>query len=183
MDSKKIERAVRLLLEGIGENPDRETLKDTPRRVAELCEELYGGLGSDPAEVLKIYPTGTEQELILAKKIAFHSVCEHHLLPFIGHAHVAYVSSQGRVTGLSQLVKVVESLAHRPQIQERLTSQIADVLERVLTPEGVLVVLEAEHLCMTLRGVKKPGSRIVTVASRGVLREDLKRSEVLSQIQ
>lgn len=182
MDRSKIETAVRMLLEAIGEVPDREGLRETPRRIAELCEDMYGGLALDPAEVLKIYPTGAEQELILAKKIFFHSVCEHHLLPFLGEVHIAYIPGKGRVTGLSQLVKVVQILARRPQIQERLTNQIADVLERTLKPEGVLVILEAEHLCMTLRGVKKRGSRIVTSASRGVLQEGPKRAEVLSRI-
>ncbi len=183
MDQDKIKTAVRMLLEAIGEDPDREGLKETPRRIAELFEDLYGGLARDPAGVLKIYPTGAEHEIILAKKIVFYSVCEHHLLPFLGVANVAYVPSEGRVAGLSQLVKVVEILAHRPQIQERLTNQIADVLERTLQPKGVLVVLEAEHLCMTLRGVRKPGSRIVTTASRGMLRDGAPRAEVFSQIQ
>jgi len=183
MDQDKIDRAVRMLLEAIGEDPDREGLKETPRRIAELCGDLFGGLSRDPAEVLKSYPAGAEHELILAKKIVFHSVCEHHLLPFLGVASVAYIPSGDGVAGLSQLVKVVEILAHRPQIQERLTNQIADTLEKTLKPKGVLVVLEAEHLCMTLRGVKKPGSRIVTTASRGILRDGSPRAEVFSQIQ
>jgi GTP cyclohydrolase I len=182
MDQRKIETAVRMLLEGIGEDPDRGGLKETPRRVAELCKELYGGLGRDPAEVLKEYPMEADEALILAKKIAFHSICEHHLLPFVGVAHIAYISKDGRVTGLSQLVKVIEILAHRPQIQEQLTHQIADVLDRALKPSGVLVILEAQHLCMTLRGVKKPGARIVTSAARGLLKEDSRRAEVFSQI-
>lgn len=182
MDHEKIESAVRTVLEAIGESPDREGLRETPRRVAELYGELFGGIERDPAEVLKIYPTGAEHELVLAKKIAFYSICEHHLLPFLGNAHIAYVPSEGRVTGLSQLVKVVEILAHRPQIQERLTNQIADILDRVLKPYGVLVVLEAEHLCMTLRGVKKPGSRVLTSASHGSLKSDPRRAEVFAQI-
>jgi GTP cyclohydrolase I len=182
MDPEKIRKAVRMLLEAIGEDPDREALRDTPRRIADLCGDLYGGLAADPGEALKIYPTGAEQEMILVRDLAFHSVCEHHLLPFVGTAHVAYVPSGGRVTGFSQIVKVIETLAHRPQIQERLTQEIADVLDSRLRPEGVLVVLEAEHLCMTLRGVKKPGSRIVTSASRGSLREGPRRAEVFSQI-
>jgi len=180
MDDEKIRTAIRMLLEAIGEDPEREALRDTPRRIAELCTDLYGGLERDPADVLKIYPTGAAHELILARSIVFHSVCEHHLLPFLGSAHIAYVPDDGRVTGLSQLVKVVEILAHRPQIQERLTNQIADTLASTLDPKGVLVVLEAEHLCMTLRGVKKPGSRILTTASHGCLRDGPKRAEVLS---
>jgi GTP cyclohydrolase I len=183
MDEDKIKSAVRMLLEAIGEDPDREALRDTPRRIADLYVDLFGGLARDPARVLKIYPAGEKHEMVLAKRIVFHSVCEHHLLPFLGLAHVAYIPTGGRVAGISQLVKVVEILAHRPQVQERLTNQIADVLEDTLSPEGVLVVLDAEHLCMTLRGVKKPGARIVTTASRGVLRDGPGRAEVFSQIQ
>ncbi len=173
MDREKIEAGVRLILEGMGEDPTREGLRETPARVARACEEVCGGLGRDAAEPLAVTFDADCHDLVCERDIAFHSLCEHHLLPFFGHAHVAYLPGEdGRVCGLSKLARVVEIAARRPQLQERLTAQVADAIERALAPAGVLVVLEAEHLCMTMRGVRKPGATTVTSVARGALRDD-----------
>lgn len=171
IDQDKVRHAVRLLLEGIGENPDREGLADTPDRIARMCEEIYGGL-DDTAEMhLRKTFQAENSEMVLEKDIVFYSTCEHHLLPFFGKVHIAYVPN-GRVVGLSKLARTVEVYARRPQIQEQLTGQIADALMRYLQPKGAMVLIEAEHMCMTMRGIKKPGSKTVTAAKRGCFLEE-----------
>jgi GTP cyclohydrolase IA len=173
VDHARVERAVRELLAAVGEDPDREGLVDTPRRVASMYEELFAGLHADPSHHLNVTFAAEHDEIVMVRDIPFASVCEHHLVPFIGRAHVAYIpSDDGRITGLSKLARVVEGFARRLQIQEKLTSQIANAIEEVLQPRGVLVVLEAEHLCISMRGVKKPGSVAVTSAVRGQFRSD-----------
>ncbi len=178
IDQKRIEAAVRELLIGIGEDPDREGLLDTPARVARACAEVFGGIREDPsAHLQKQFHESDNEEMIIVKDIPFSSMCEHHLLPFTGKAHVAYIPRKGHITGLSKIARCVEGFARRPQVQERLTSQIADAMVETLNPRGALVVIEAEHSCMTLRGVKKPGSVTVTSAVRGVFKDDLKTRE------
>lgn len=167
VDSARIEKAVREILLAVGEDPDRDGLKDTPRRMARLYEEVFSGLDKNPREHLAKTFDEDHHELVLVKDIPFNSFCEHHLMPFTGYAHVAYIPN-GRVVGLSKVARVVEDLARRPQVQERLTSQMADLLMETLAPKGAAVVLEAAHTCMTVRGVKKPGSLMVTSALRGV---------------
>ena len=172
INQKKIEKAVRSILEAIGEDPKRSGIKDTPARVARMYAELFAGLNMDPAKVLTVFHEADHEEMIMVKDIPFYSMCEHHLVPFIGKAHVVYIPTKGRVTGLSKLVRVVEGYAKRPQVQERLTSQIADTLMDALKPRGALVIIEAEHLCMSMRGVRKPGSLTVTSAVRGIFRKN-----------
>ena len=172
VDKAKIERAVREILEAIGEDPDRDGLQRTPARVAEMYEEVFRGLGEDPRQHLSVTFAADHEEMIMVRDIPLYSLCEHHLIPFLGRAHVAYIPSvKGEITGLSKLPRLVESYARRPQVQERLTSQIADTLDEVLQPRGVLVVVEAEHLCMSMRGVHKPGTTTVTSAVRGLFRD------------
>jgi GTP cyclohydrolase I len=169
----RIEAAMREVLEAIGEDPDRDGLQQTPARVARMYSELFSGLHRDPTDVLDVVFEADHDEMIMVRDIPLYSVCEHHLLPFIGQAHVAYIPNErGCITGLSKLARVVDLLAHRPQVQERLTTQIADCIEHVLRPRGVLVVIEAEHLCMTMRGINKPGSRTITSAVRGIFRDN-----------
>jgi GTP cyclohydrolase IA len=184
-DAQQVEEGVRLILEGIGEDPGRDGLKETPRRVAEMYREVFAGLHQDPDAVVDAVFDVGHDEIIMVRDIDLESLCEHHLLPFAGKAHVAYIPGKdGRITGLSKLARLVDVLAKRPQVQERLTTQIADVLERALNPRGVFVVLEAEHLCMSMRGVKKPGSVTVTSAVRGVFRSDPRtRGEAMSLIR
>ena len=174
MDHDKLERGVRLILEGIGEDPERRGLIDTPRRVAEMYEEIFSGIGGpDPAELLASMPGDHHREMVIIRNIDFHSVCEHHLLPFAGMAHVAYIPSRdGRITGLSKLARVVRLVAARPQLQERITSVVADAIERALDPLGALVLIEAEHLCMSMRGVRTPGAHTITSAVRGIIQTD-----------
>ena len=167
MDKEKIEQAVRLFLEGIGEDPNREGLLGTPDRVARMCSEIYGGLGQDAGQYLHTTFEAKNNELILEKDIDLYSVCEHHLLPFYGKAHIAYIPD-GRVAGLSKLARTIEVFAKHPQIQEQLTAQTADALMEHLKPKGVMVVIEAEHMCMTMRGVRKPGTKTLTYVCRGV---------------
>ncbi len=184
INEKKIAKAVREILSAIGEDVNRPGLKETPRRVAEMYADLFSGLHQDPAKELTIFHQGDHEEMVMVKDIPFYSICEHHLVPFVGKAHVVYIPTKGRITGLSKLVRVVETFAKRPQVQERLTGQIADCLMAKLKPRGVLVVIEAEHLCMAMRGVKKPGATAVTSAVRGVFQKDSKtRSEALSLIK
>lgn len=183
MDKAKIEEGVRLILEGIGENPDREGLQETPARVARMYEEVFAGLRENPARHFETTFDEHHEEMVIVRDIPFYSMCEHHLVPFFGLAHVAYIpASDGRICGLSKLARLVEAFAKRPQVQERLTSQIADTLIKQLHPQGALVVLEAEHLCMSMRGVKKPGSRTTTSAVRGVFENQATRNEALSLI-
>ncbi|HYA12547.1 MAG TPA: GTP cyclohydrolase I FolE [Thermodesulfovibrionales bacterium] len=184
MDLKKIEKGVRFILEGIGEDPERAGLKDTPRRVAKMYEEIFAGLKTPSEEILAHIEGETHDEMVLLKDIPFYSVCEHHLLPFIGKAHVAYIPSGGKIVGLSELVKSVEILAKRPQVQERLTTQLVDLIMDRLKPKGAMVIIDAEHLCMSMRGVKKPGSRTVTSAVRGIFRtKQSTREELLELIK
>ena len=178
LDKERVEAAIRELLIGIGEDPDREGLRETPARVARACEELLGGMQEDPsAHLLKQFDEGHSEEMVIVKDIPFSSMCEHHILPFIGKAHIAYIPLNGRVTGLSKLGRLVDGFAHRLQVQERMTTQIADSLMEALEPRGCLVVLEAEHMCMNMRGIKKTGSVTVTSAVRGIFRDDLKTRE------
>jgi len=173
-----------MILEAIGEDPKRPGLKDTPARVARMYSELFSGIGQDASKVLSVFHEADHEEMIMVKDIPFYSICEHHLVPFIGKAHVVYIPTKGRLTGLSKLVRVVECYAKRPQVQERLTSQIADTLMDKLKARGVLVVVEAEHLCMSMRGVRKPGSLTITSAVRGVLRKNqATKSEALALIK
>ena len=184
MDKNKIKKGVKLILEGIGEDPDRPGLKDTPKRVANLYEEIFSGLSTPTEEILKSIEGESHDEMVLIKDIPFYSICEHHLLPFIGKAHVAYVPSKGKIVGLSKLARAVEIFAKRPQLQERLTSQLADLIMKKLKPKGAMVIVDAEHLCMSMRGVKKPGSRTVTSAVRGIFRtKESTRTEVLELIK
>jgi GTP cyclohydrolase I len=172
MDQKKIEEAVYLLLEGIGEDPDRPGLRGTPGRVARMLDDILGGLKIDPAEDLEVFQDERHDEMVLIRNIPLYSVCEHHLLPFAGVAHVAYIPKEGRIVGLSKIARLVDILARRLQVQERLTKQIADTLNAILNPLGVMVVIEAEHLCMSMRGVKKPKAITVTSAVRGSFRNN-----------
>lgn len=178
LDKARVEAAVRELLAAIGEDPDREGLQETPARVARACEEIFAGMHEDPAEHLrKQFHEADHEEMVIVRDIPFTSMCEHHLLPFNGKAHVAYIPRKGRITGLSKIARCVEGFARRPQVQERLTSQIADAFMEVLQPLGVLVVMEAEHMCMTARGVRKPGATTVTSAVRGTFKSDQRTRE------
>jgi GTP cyclohydrolase I len=184
IDKKKIEKAVKMILEGVGENPDREDLKETPRRVAQMYSEIFEGIGKDPKQDLEVLLSENHDEIVMLRDIPVYSVCEHHLLPFVGKAHVAYIPKAGRVTGLSKLARVVDTLSKRLQVQERLTTAIADSIMKKLRPLGVLVVVEAEHLCMSMRGVKKPGVLTITSAVRGVFKENQKtRQETLALLK
>lgn len=183
VNKQRAKRAVKLLLEAIGEDPDREGLRDTPRRVADMYEEVFAGVGRDARKELKVYRADNQDEMIIVRDIPFYSICEHHLLPFIGKAHVAYVPSNNRITGFANLVSVVETIAKRPQLQERLTTEIADTLVEVLKPLGILVVVEAEHLCLSMMGVKKPGALTVTSAMRGGMRKEATRAEAFTLIK
>lgn len=171
VNKEKIKEAVTLLLEGIGEDVTREGLKDTPERIARMYEEIYGGMDEDAKEHLSRTFTAENNEMIIEKDIVFYSTCEHHLMPFYGKAHIAYIPD-GKVVGISKLARTVEVYARRPQIQEQLTAQIADAIMEYLKPKGVMVVLQAEHMCMTMRGVKKPGTQTVTMVSRGVFEKE-----------
>lgn len=184
MDKERIEKAVREILLAIGEDPDREGLVDTPSRIARMYGEIFSGLNEDPQDHLQVFFQDDKyEELVLIKDIPFYSMCEHHLVPFFGKAHVGYLPKDGKLTGLSKLARVVETVARRPQLQERLTANVADTIQNVLDPYGVIVVLEAEHMCMTMRGVKKAGSKTMTSAVRGVFESDaMSRAEVMSMI-
>jgi len=181
-DKPKIEQAVRMILEAIGEDPDRDGLRDTPARVARMYAEIFGGGDADPRQALRTSFKEDHHEIVLVKDIAFYSMCEHHLLPFFGKAHVGYIPN-GRIVGISKLARVVEAFARRPQVQERMTSQIADLIEEMLGAEGVAVVIEGVHTCMTMRGVKKPGTVVITSAMRGDFRKRItSRTEIMSLI-
>ena len=183
VDNERIERAVREILIAVGEDPDREGLRKTPARVARAYAELFSGIGKDPTQLLATKFDISHEELVLVKNIELISTCEHHLLPFLGVAHIGYIPSQdGKVTGLSKLARLVDLFSKRPQVQERLTTQVADAIVKHLSARGVIVVIEAEHMCMTARGVKKPGSRTVTSAVRGQLRDPATRAEAMSLI-
>lgn len=183
-NQERVEAAVRELLLAMGENPEREGLIDTPKRVAKMYQEMWSGLGKDPKDEFTAVFSEGHEEVVLVKDIPFHSMCEHHLVPFYGLAHVAYLPSQGRVTGLSKLARAVEVASKRPQLQERLTAQVATALEEALNPKGVFVMIEAEHMCMVMRGIKKNGAKTVTSVAKGVFKEDpQQRQEILSLIK
>lgn len=183
IDLEKIEKAVTMILEAVGEDVAREGLLDTPKRVAKMYAEVFSGLKEDPKEYFKTVFHEGHEELVLVKDIPFYSMCEHHLVPFFGKAHIAYIPRDGVVTGLSKLARAVETVTKRPQLQERITSTLADSMMKTLNPHGVFVMVEAEHMCMTMRGIKKPGATTVTAVARGVLETDpIKRSEVITYI-
>jgi GTP cyclohydrolase IA len=184
VDKGRIEKAVREILEAIGEDPDREGLIRTPLRIAEMYDEIFAGLQDDPAKHLTVTFEADHDEMVMVRDIAVTSLCEHHLVPFAGRAHVAYIpGDDGRITGLSKIARLVDGFAKRPQVQERLTTQIADALVEVLQPDGVFVVIEAEHMCMSMRGVKKPGSLTITSAVRGLFKTNAAtRAEAMSLI-
>lgn len=181
MDHKKIEEGVRLILEGVGEDPEREGLVETPARVARMCKEIYAGMNQDAAMHLEKQFHVANNNIVVEKDITFYSVCEHHLLPFYGKAHVAYIPN-GTVAGLSKLTRTVEVYARRPQLQEQMTAQIADAIEKHLHAKGVMVMIEAEHMCMTMRGVEKPGTKTVTTMVRGAFAEDYSLQQTFLQM-
>ena len=183
-DDQKIEQGVRMILEGIGEDPDRGGLRETPARVARMYREVFAGIGQDASQLVTVVEGADHDEMIMVRDIPIYSMCEHHLIPFSGKAHVAYIpNKQQQITGLSKIARVVDMLAKRPQVQERLTTEIAEALDEALSPRGVFVVIECEHLCMTMRGIKKPGSVTVTSAVRGLFRTDARtRQEAMSHI-
>ena len=184
MDTKKIEKGVRLILEGIGEDPERAGLKRTPKRVAEMYAEIFAGITAKTEELLRPMVGDSHDEMIMIRDIPFYSICEHHLLPFFGKAHIAYIPGAGKIVGISALARSLEVLAKRPQVQERLTAQFADLIVSHLKPRGAMVVINAEHLCMSMRGVKKPGARVVTSAVRGTFRsKESTRMEMLELLK
>lgn len=184
VDRERVMRAVRELLEAIGEDPERDGLQETPRRVADMYEEIFAGLYEDPSDYLTVRFEAEHDEMVMVRDIPLYSLCEHHLVPFLGRAHVAYIpGDDGRILGLSKVARLVDTLAKRPQVQERLTTEIAEVMERTLAPKGVFVVIEAEHLCMSMRGVRKPGSVTVTSAVRGLFKDNAAtRAEAMTLI-
>jgi GTP cyclohydrolase I len=184
MDPEIIEHAIRDVLKGIGEDPDRQGLLRTPERVAAMYAEIFEGIGRDPAEMLDVVFDAGHDEMIMVRDLPLASFCEHHLIPFVGKAHVAYIpNKEGQITGLSKLARLVDIVSKKPQVQERLTTEIADALERALNPRGTLVVIEAEHLCMSMRGIRKPGHQTVTSAVRGIFRNnDATRAEAMGLI-
>ena len=184
MDKQRIESAVREILLAIGEDPDREGLQETPKRVANMYAEIFSGLEDDPKRHLKIFNESENDEMVVVRDIPMYSMCEHHLLPFVGKAHIAYIPCDGKVIGLSKLASIVDGFSKKPQIQERLTSQIADFLEENLSPKGIAVVVEAEHLCMTMRGARAAGAKTQTSALRGIMRKDARtRAEAMSLLR
>ncbi len=184
-DHAKIEQGVRMILEGIGEDPERGGLRETPARVARMYEEIFGGIGVEASQIVTVVEGADFDEMIMVRDIPLYSSCEHHLIPFIGKAHVAYIPNKSQqITGLSKIARVVDTLAKKPQVQERLTTEIAEAIEQALSPRGVFVVIEAEHLCMTMRGIKKPGAVTVTSAVRGLFRNDARtRQEAMQHIR
>ena len=184
MDKERIQNAVREILIAVGENPDREGLLETPKRVANMYEEIFAGLTEDPKQHIKLFNEQSNDEMVIVKDIPFYSMCEHHLLPFFGKAHIGYIPSDNKIIGLSKLARIVDNFAKKPQVQERLTSDIADFLNVNLHPKGVAVIIEAEHMCMTMRGARAAGSKTQTSALRGIMRTDAKtRAEVLSLLK
>jgi GTP cyclohydrolase I len=181
-DRSRVERAVRLLIEGVGASPDSKELAETPRRVTDLYQEILSGMWQDPGDFLKPIRADRDHDLVIVKDIRFESICEHHLLPFFGRVGVAYIPKGRRIVGISKIVRAVDAVSHRLQIQERMTSQIADAVDERLKPSGVLVRVEAEHLCMTVRGVKRPGALIVTTEARGILEQPERQALVLPAI-
>ncbi len=180
VDCKRVAAAVRELILAIGDDPDREGLQRTPQRVADMYEEIFSGVGQEVEPEIAVYTTKNQDEMILLRDIPFHSMCEHHLLPFFGTVSIAYIPNNNRITGFSSLARVVERMARRPQLQERMTTEIAEKLMKVLEPLGVFVIIRAQHLCMTMRGVKKAGAWTVTSSMRGIMRKQATRLEALS---
>ncbi|MGN1328313.1 MAG: GTP cyclohydrolase I FolE [Eubacterium sp.] len=181
MDKERIMNAVREILIAVGEDPDREGLVETPKRVANMYEEIFAGLNEDPKQHLKFFDEKSNDEMVIVRDIPFSSMCEHHLLPFVGKAHIAYIPSDNKIIGLSKLARIVDNFAKKPQVQERLTHDIADFLNDNMNPKGVAVIIEAEHMCMTMRGAKAAGSKTQTSALRGIMRTDARsRAEVLA---
>ncbi len=184
VDQERIENAVKEILEAIGEDPNREGLIETPRRVAQMYADIFSGLSDDPRRHIKIFSEPENDEMVVVRDIPLYSMCEHHLLPFIGKAHIAYLPADGKVIGLSKLARIVSDFSKRPQLQERLTAQIADFLMQELQPKGIAVIIDAEHLCMTMRGARAAGAKTQTSALRGAMRSDAKtRAEVMSLLQ
>lgn len=184
MDKERIQNAVREILIAVGEDPDREGLLETPKRVANMYEEIFAGLTEDPKQHIKLFNEQSNDEMVIVKDIPFYSMCEHHLLPFFGKAHIGYIPSDNKIIGLSKLARIVDNFAKKPQVQERLTSDITDFLNDNLQPKGVAVIMEAEHMCMTMRGARAAGSKTQTSALRGIMRTDAKtRAEVLSLLK
>ena len=184
MDKERIQNAVREILIAVGEDPDREGLLETPKRVANMYEEIFAGLTEDPKQHIKLFNEQSNDEMVIVKDIPFYSMCEHHLLPFFGKAHIGYIPSDNKIIGLSKLARIVDNFAKKPQVQERLTSDIADFLNDNLQPKGVAVIMEAEHMCMAMRGARAAGSKTQTSALRGIMRTDAKtRAEVLSLLK
>ena len=184
MDKERIQNAVREILIAVGEDPDREGLLETPKRVANMYEEIFAGLTEDPKQHIKLFNEQSNDEMVIVKDIPFYSMCEHHLLPFFGKAHIGYIPSDNKIIGLSKLARIVDNFAKKPQVQERLTSDIADFLNDNLQPKGVAVIMEAEHMCMTMRGARAAGSKTQTSALRGIMRTAAKtRAEVLSLLK
>jgi len=183
-DASAIEEGVRLILRGVGEDPERGGLRETPARVARMYEEIFAGIGVDASQIVTVVEGADFDEMIMVRDIPLYSMCEHHLIPFNGKAHVAYIPNKSQqITGLSKIARVVDTLAKKPQVQERLTTEIAEAIEQALSPRGVFVVIEAEHLCMTMRGIKKPGAVTVTSAIRGLFRKDARtRQEAMQHI-
>jgi len=182
IDVDKIEKGVRLIVEALGDSINSEGMKDTPRRMAEMYREIFSGLYRDVKKEIKLYTTKNQDEMIVLRYIPFFSMCEHHLLPFFGYVHIAYIPSNDKITGFSNLLEVVDTLSKRPQIQERLTTDIADTLVDILKPMGVLVIVEAQQLCLYMRGIKKPGVNTTTSAVRGVMKKSITREEALNLI-
>ena len=181
MDKERIENAVREILIAVGEDPNRAGLQETPRRVANMYEEMFAGLSQDPRQHLKLFDEKSNDEMVIVRDIPFSSMCEHHLLPFVGKAHIAYIPSNNKIIGLSKLARIVDNFAKRPQVQERLTHDIADFLDESLSPKGVAVIIEAEHMCMSIRGARASGSKTQTSALRGIIRSDARtRAEALA---
>ena len=184
VDRERVKAAVRELLIAVGDDPDREGLRETPDRVARMYEEIFAGLHQDPRDEIKVFQEESHEEMVLVKDIPIYSMCEHHLLPFVGVAHVVYIPRKGKILGLSKIARIVDVVAKKPQLQERVTSQVADVIMETISPLGVAVVMEAEHLCMTMRGIKKPGSKTVTSALRGSMKTDARtRAEAMALIK
>lgn len=183
MDKKKIENAMRDILIAIGEDPDREGIKDTPKRVAKMYEEIFGGIGKNPEDELSVFHNVEHNEMVIVKNISIYSMCEHHFVPFFGKAHVCYIPKNNRITGLSKIARVVDVVSKKPQLQERLTKEIADALMKKLKPLGVMVIIEAEHMCMSMRGIKKPESITMTSAVRGIFKEMTTRMEAMNLIK
>ena len=184
VDKNRIEKAIREILFAIGDNPDRAGLKETPERVARMYEEIFSGLHSDPLQEAKLFEEDLADEMVIVKDIRFYSMCEHHLLPFYGSAHIAYIPKDGKILGLSKIARIVEIISRKPQLQERLTREICDTISQAAAPLGIAVIVEAEHLCMTMRGIKKPGAKTITTNFSGIMKADTSlRAEAISLLK